>query len=547
MRIVLVGGTGVFGARLAELLVRAGHDIWIAARGLERANALAAQLGAHAISADLTGDLSRIFTAAPQLVIDAAGPFQDYGGDAEETYRLARACIAHGVHYLDLADASKFVSGIGVLDAQAKSAGVWVLSGASSVPGLSSCVVQKLSAGLTSIDLIESGIYPGNRAPRGRSVIASIVQGVGAPMRLWRGARWTPARGWQLRKDETLTPTLQRSGYIVDVPDLALFPDFFKARSVIFRAGLELGVMNASLAILSGLRRWRPLKFGKKTLSALLGMANLLRPFGSDVGGMRVTVTGTKEPRGLLVRRRWTLLAKDGDGPYIPGIIARAIARSADKIAPGARPCLAELPLSDVEAAFSDLAIETSVDEQRFIPLFEEILGTSWGQLPGPIKDSHTFADQIHLTGKAKVTRGKGLIPGLIAAIFGFPPTCAVCDVCVTKTRMHNGSEIWQRDFGGRIFKSRLSKGVAAKSNSLCVRERFGPFTFEIALKAEKSAIVFPVRRGWFLRIPMPRILLPQSQSREYSENGRFHFDVSLFAPLGLGLVVKYQGSLTPA
>ena len=55
-----------------------------------------------------------------------------------------------------------------------------------------------------------------------------------------------------------------------------------------------------------------------------------------------------------------------------------------------------------------------------------------------------------------------------------------------------------------------------------------------------------PVRRGWCLGIPIPRALLPWSDSREFAVDGRFHFDVALGAPLGGGLIVRYRGTVTP-
>ena len=55
-----------------------------------------------------------------------------------------------------------------------------------------------------------------------------------------------------------------------------------------------------------------------------------------------------------------------------------------------------------------------------------------------------------------------------------------------------------------------------------------------------------PVRRGWFLGLPIPRPFLPKSDSREYAKDGVFHFDVALGAPLGQGLIVRYRGSLKP-
>ena len=100
------------------------------------------------------------------VVIDAAGPFRE--GD----YRLARAAIAAGIHYVDLADGRAFVAGFPMLDAAAKKAGVVALTGASSTPALSNAVLDKLTAGWTRVDSVEIAISPGNRAPRGLSVIS---------------------------------------------------------------------------------------------------------------------------------------------------------------------------------------------------------------------------------------------------------------------------------------------------------------------------------------------------------------------------------------
>ena len=55
------------------------------------------------------------------------------------------------------------------------------------------------------------------------------------------------------------------------------------------------------------------------------------------------------------------------------------------------------------------------------------------------------------------------------------------------------------------------------------------------------------MRRGWFFGLPLPRWLLPRSQTREYESDGRFHFEVGLYAPITGNLVVHYQGQLGPA
>src|SRR6266699_713684 len=144
-RVMVIGGTGGFGRRLVEGLVATTDlDVIVAARDLDRAHTLTAALDpdhASAIALDrraVTPEMLR--EAGASVVVDAAGPFQ--GAD----YRVARAAIAAGMHYLDLADGRGFVAGFAALDAEARAAGVVALTGASSTPSLSCAVLDRLTA-----------------------------------------------------------------------------------------------------------------------------------------------------------------------------------------------------------------------------------------------------------------------------------------------------------------------------------------------------------------------------------------------------------------
>ena len=109
---------------------------------------------------------------------------------------LAEAAIEAGIHYIDLADARDFVARIPALDARAKAANVAVLTGASSTPALSNAMLRDLTAGWQSIDRIWVSIVPGNRAPRGRSVIDAILSWTGEPVRVFDDGRWQLQTGW---------------------------------------------------------------------------------------------------------------------------------------------------------------------------------------------------------------------------------------------------------------------------------------------------------------------------------------------------------------
>ena len=275
-------------------------------------------------------------------VVDAAGPFQ--GGD----YRLPMAAIAAGVHYLDLADARDFVAGFGTLDAAAREAGVIALTGASSTPALSNAALDVLTAGWSRVDRVEIAIMPGNRAPRGLSVVRAILSYAGRPVRVFDGGGWRQRPGWGMTVRRPIAGLGRRWLALAETPDLDIIPGRFAVRErAIFRAGLELSALHLGLLIATV-----PVRLGLlRSLSPLARpfrqIAALLTPFGTDQGGMTVEAEGL-DGEGCPVRGLWSLLAKAGQGPFAPTLPALAILRAiADGRAgrPGASACVGVLSL----------------------------------------------------------------------------------------------------------------------------------------------------------------------------------------------------------
>lgn len=535
MKVLVLGGYGTFGERLVRLLCRDGHVLTVAGRDLGQAQRLAELLGARALRFDRTTDADLLPSLDIEVLVDAAGPFLAYD---DRPYALIEACLRAGVHYLDLADDADFCCGIGTLDDLARRQARTALSGVSSVPALSAAAVRSLARGLCGIDSIDTVILPGNRAPRGLSVMRGILDQCGREGAIWLDGGWRRMRGWSARRSYALDDVGQRAGYRIRVPDLVLFPAHFKAGSVSFRAGLELDLMNRALALWSWGRQHRhmPVRIGWVRLCKAI--AGLLWRFGSDRGGMVVEVIGREpgQPEFQRCRRRWTLLAEQGDGPWVPAVPVRALLATGMP-PPGARPCLDECDLDALEAAMNDLRIRFQRDESLLQALFAGVHGLDLASLPSPVRDSHAVFHTRVLKGRASVERGPGVVARLLCGVFGFPATVDDIDVEVTKTREH-GRECWQRRFGERIFRSWL-RIVGGR-----MRERFGPFEFELDLQVAHDALQFPVRRGWLFGLPLPSWLLPTSQACEYAEDGRFHFDVALDAPLGIGRLVRYRGWL---
>jgi hypothetical protein len=188
----------------------------------------------------------------------------------------------------------------------------------------------------------------------------------------------------------------------------------------------------------------------------------------------------------------------------------------------------------------ADLRVKTERITEPFLPIFPRVLGPAFDTLPKEIRSTHLTADISRWQGYASVRRGRSLWSRLLGSIFGFPSAGEQIPVEVTKTVTASG-ETWLRRFGPSLFRSRLAATPQGMTES------FGPFTFLLGLTVENGALHYPVAAGRLGPLPLPRWLLPISQTREYLKDGHFHFDVELRAPLTNRLLVHYQGRLTSA
>jgi hypothetical protein len=174
-------------------------------------------------------------------------------------------------------------------------------------------------------------------------------------------------------------------------------------------------------------------------------------------------------------------------------------------------------------------------------PLFHSALGDRWRELPVCIQRLHSVDVAARFSGQAHITRGRGLVARLAAWLVGLPKAGEDVPLTVTMTRTLEG-EAWERNFAGRRLRSVLMRSPRPGH----VRERFGLATYELELPVEDAALHFSVRRGWFLGIPMPSVLLPKSCTKEFAVDGEFRFDVGLYAPVTGSLIVRYRGCLRP-
>lgn len=535
-KVLVLGGYGGFGARLSRRLAGDGWIVLIAGRNIDAARKFANGLpNAVPAAADRNSDLKPLLEKhRPLLLIDAAGPFQGSG------YGVAEACIASGVHYIDLADARDFVCGIGALDAAASKGGVVVLSGASSVPAMSSAVLAELGSDMDTVFSVSMAISASNRAAAGTSVAAAILSYVGRPVRLWRGRGWIEATGWQSlrRVDYRVTGRKQISRWVAlaDVPDHDLVPQAFAGRpAAIFRAGPEFSFQLLTLWLLSWLVKWRWIASLSPMARWLLPLQKLSARLGTDRSAMMIEVKGRCE--GEFVARRWTLIADDGHGPEIPTMAAQLLAGAtvSGRVTAGARPASGILGAAEFRPLFEALSIRTEIREERYQPLYRRVMGEAFDSLPPPVQAMHEVFGDAGAEGEATVTRGRSLAGRLIAAIMRFPSEGE--HVLHVSFEEEDGVERWTRRFGRHAFGSELSQSGAH------LVERFGPMRFHFDLPSDGSGLAMVMRKWSIFRIPMPLALAPKSDAREWAEGEDFCFDVPIALPL-VGRVVHYRGRL---
>jgi saccharopine dehydrogenase-like NADP-dependent oxidoreductase len=361
VQILIIGASGVFGSRLARLAAPEPRvRLTLAGRRVGPLEALAKELRGAVRRLD-RDQVTASDVLGFDLVIDCAGPFQG------SHVRVIEACIEAGVDYVDLADGREFVCSIGRFDAGARHAGVAVVSGASSIPALSHSVLDRLTEDWSRIDEILVGIFPGNRAPRGRSVVEAILSYVGKPVRMFAGGTWRQMPGWSLHRRIDCGDAGMRWASVCDTPEQQLLVDRYRpTRSAEFVAGLELAVLHLGLWLLSFPVRWGMIKSLRPFAGVLLWIAQRLQPFGSDSGAMIVNARGFAD--GAPAQATWTLEASANLGPYVPVLAALALIRRMRdgwRPAPGAYACSGILALDEFEPLLDELGIRHSTVGSR--------------------------------------------------------------------------------------------------------------------------------------------------------------------------------------
>ena len=360
LRVLVIGGYGNFGSRITAGLKRVGNlEVVVVGRDAVRARQVAESLSVEHAELDVNraGLSSALRQIGGDLIVSAVGSFQ------QDDYRLARAAIAARMHYVDISDSREHVCGITRLDGVARESGVMVVSGASSVPALSSAVIDASINRFAALKEVEYGISASELTP-GVAAVKAVLSYCGKPIPGLKGGRRQMRHGWGGWSRFKFAPPMNgRWLALCDVPDLELFPVRYpQLEQLEFRAGVAMWPTMLGLGALSGIVRMGLLNSVVRLAPLLMKIAAMLEPFGSGHSGMYVRMKGT-DRRGRIVEKVWQLVARDNEGSEVPCMGAVALVRRISRRGiPGAcaMPCVGLLSLDDYLAELTELNVEVT-------------------------------------------------------------------------------------------------------------------------------------------------------------------------------------------
>ena len=548
MNILIIGGYGTFGYGMADLLSdEAALTITLAGRNFTKAQAATQSLSGAAtfipLELDRNGDLAAQIKTPPYIIIDASGPFQDYGDGKRDN--VIRYALAQGCHYLDIADDLEFVAHISEFDSAAKEKGLSLLSGLSTYPVLTAAALKDLSREMEEITDVRAGIAPSPKAVMGRNVIAAVAAYSGKQqVGVMRDGAFTKVHGLTETHRQTICvpgekplPNILFSN--VEGPDPQELPRHFEGlRNIWMSAGPRPEFLHRSLIGLAWLVRLRLLP-NIAWLTELFYKTQSLVSFGDHRGGMFVRASNGSQSRS------WNMIAIGDDGPRIPAIPSAIMVRKwlrGENIPAGARTAITDVTLADFDTEFSKLKITHGFHDDTPQPrnLYEEILGSAYEEMSEPLQNLHRIGEGKTFEGRCKVTRGKNPLSHIVATIFRLPKASPDIPVKVVLTK-DGEKEIWERFFNGRRMVSTQEAG--REKQSRLVVERFGPIAIHIAILVEDGKQILKTT-GWSIfGIPLPKALTPGGNVYEHDADDRFNFHVDLVAPI-FGRLVKYEGWL---
>lgn len=362
--VMILGGYGNFGQLIATALNNEENiSVIIAGRNKNKAKALANQLNCQYAKLDVhQDDLVQAFhTNSVQLVISTVGPFQN------QSYDIGQAAIEAGIHYIDLADSREFVENITQFDAIAKNKNLFICSGASTVPSLSSAVINHFLPEYSQLSHIDMALSASEKVP-GISTLSAVLSYCGQKFMVWKNQQWQEVYGLQnLTHQKFYHLPNKRWVCNCSVPDLALFPlNYPTVQQVTFQAGVGISIVQISSWVVSWLKRYHIIQQPLKHVNLFYKIAQKFERFGDGLSGMQVKLKGMDHQQKPLTIN-WEIIGYENEGPKIPCfasiILARKLANQT-MTQSGAFSSMNLITLEEYLAEFNKINVKIFIDTQ---------------------------------------------------------------------------------------------------------------------------------------------------------------------------------------
>jgi hypothetical protein len=168
--------------------------------------------------------------------------------------------------------------------------------------------------------------------------------------------------------------------------------------------------------------------------------------------------------------------------------------------------------------------------------VYRRLLGPAFDALPPTLRHFHDVQTEWRGHARFRITRGRGRLRHLVAALGRLPP--AGEDVPVRLRVVAEGPrERWLREFGGHKFES-----VQWPQDGLLM-ESLGALCLGFRVTVEPPALRLEPVRAWVLGVPWPLALAPTGEGDEVGRTDGCAIVVRAHAPL-VGLLVQYEGLL---
>jgi hypothetical protein len=321
-RIVLLGGSGVFGSAIADALRERGFE---------------PQIPSHAqVDVESSQDLHSSLKPR-DVVIDAAGPFH------RRTAMLLEVAITVGFDVVDLSDNLDYAQAVHAMDDRLKAANVRVFTSCSAVSAVTAAVVKK--SGIQEPTGVSVCLVPASRDSSSPGTSASLLRSLSHPVRVLRDGHLTTVIGWSRSRVFRVPLGREVRGYLVESSDAITLPRVWRSlRNVDF--SVDTQVFGLNRAIETVLR----IPSGGRVLELLAPVGlPLARLMGSHAGGYAVEVVGDDgrvSTTALVAQRRSYLAAA------LPATLAAASLAEGSSPSPGV---VRADRLCDVDELFAEL------------------------------------------------------------------------------------------------------------------------------------------------------------------------------------------------